>query len=536
VCFVKKFIMLQKDESNGVNNNVDTNGVVVYSVQNQRIYIALVLGPNGIWDVLYCSSMEGGADSTVTNLVSRVKEVLSVEVVVDKEHLGDFTVGDPSRKVNFFFAETGHTPLYLVNKGNFSEVKWFLQEDVKNLKVCTGLPPVLEKVYKTVPERNNSSSWKKASTLILVLGALIFIGYFAGVKFVDITQRKATSEKEAQRHDAFYAGILKNDPKQLQNDFLTDIKIGVNDKYTKSDAYFVTHRYFDNGGNIYEVYDYVNSHPELAFMKEAEQIYPKVFQRIRENKIDRTFVDASYYAYLAYVEVLYKHGYTDIAAVSTLANQYAKMAYYNVTISREMSEKDGAERRKNSKNDALKAAEFIKAAKPDVDAILSGKMTDRDLTQRDILVGLNQYAAASRYLDALLIAVNMPTSTMPDSYRNSRQVFSFAKEYSHKNVPELILFTSLLDASTLAILNDSTPQEIKVALFPILDFNTKTGKLSPNSIIHKILNSRFEQKPVDIGSTNMDIYSKRNTLRLAKKVPEFKLWLKYNGWQDSDFK
>ncbi len=522
--------MPQQDERSNVNNATGaTGGIVIYSVQNQRTYIALVLGHNGTWDTLYSPSVDNG-------LVHRVKDTLSIDVVTDKKRLGNFSVGDPSKDVDFFFAETGHTPLYLVNKDEFAEVKWFLQEETKNLTMSNGLSQVLEKAFRVIQEKHSLSSGKNASTLILALVALIFIGYFAGVKFVDMTQKKELVEKETQRHDAFYASILKNDPTQLQNDFLSDVKNGVNDKYTKSDAYFVTHRYFDNGGNIYEIYDYVNSHPELAFMKEAEQIYPKVFQRLKENKIDRTFVDASYYAYLAYVEVLYKHGYTDIAAVSTLANQYAKMAYYNVTISREMPEKAGAERRKNSKNDALKAAEFIKVAKPDVDAILSGKITDKDLTPRDILVGLNQYAAASRYLDALLIAVNMPTSTLPDSYRNTRQVFSFAKEYSHKNVPELILFTSLLDASTLAILDNATPQEIKVALFPILDFNTKTGKLSPNSIIHKILNSRFEPKPKDIGDSNMDIYSKRNTLRLAKKVPEFKQWLKYNGWQDSDFK
>ena len=33
----------------------------------------------------------------------------------------------------------------------------------------------------------------------------------------------------------------------------------------------------------------------------------------------------------------------------------------------------------------------------------------------------------------------------------------------------------------------------------------------------------------------MDMYSKRNTLRLAGKVPEFKSWLKSNGWVDGDF-
>jgi hypothetical protein len=372
------------------------------------------------------------------------------------------------------------------------------------------------------------------AVLILGLIAMAIAGYAVFLQFKASGARKV----DTQHFDAYYSGILKNDPTPLQNSFVADLQAGVNDKYTKSDAYFVTHRFFDNGGNVYEIYDYVNSHPELAFLKEAETIYPAIFKQIQSGTLPKTFVDRSYYAYLAYVEVLYKHGYTDIAAEGTLANEYAKLAYLDTAISKEMPAKTGIARAKYAVRDSKKALQFLKIVQGNVTAVLQGTLTSNDVTPRDILVGLNQYAAASRYLEALSENYQIPTSTstMPEMYKNTGEVFNYTMEYSARYVPELNLFTSLLNASTLAILSSSTPDEIRAALFPILDFDPKKPGFSPTSIIHKVLDSRLEPKPANIGDTNMDIYSKRNTVRLATLVPEFKQWLMNNGWQTSDFK
>src|ERR1035437_752403 len=171
---------------------------------------------------------------------------------------------------------------------------------------------------------------KMVSSRIMALGILGIIA-IAIASFAVFLQFKASEARkiDTQHLDAYYSGILKNNPAPLQNSLVADLQVGANDKYTKSDAYFVTHRFFDNNGNVYEIYEYVNSHPELAFLKEAEAIYPAIFKQIQNGTLPKTFVDRSYYAYLAYVEVLYKHGYTDIAAEGTLANEYAKLAYFD---------------------------------------------------------------------------------------------------------------------------------------------------------------------------------------------------------------
>lgn len=386
----------------------------------------------------------------------------------------------------------------------------------------------------------NKISHKKI--LVILVGLFIFLLASYGVFYGIVIVSKRNIEESIARHrNAYYAGILQNNPAALQNSFVDDIKNGLNDKYTKSDAYFVTHRFFDNGGNIYEIYDYVNSHPELAFLKEAEAIYPSIFKQIHEKVVPAVPCDRAMYAYLAYVEVLRNHGYTDIAAIGTMANQYAKLSYFLTVIAKDMPVKEGVKRSKNVKHDTKKALEFIKFAKSDVVNILNNKLTSDDVTPRDILVGLNQYAAALRYLEALS-ALQSATSTLiskselADFNKQSKEIFMFTMDYSHRNVPELRHFTSILNASTLVILDSSTPEEVRVALYPVLDLDLKKTKLIDNSIIHKVLDSRFEKKAKNLDETEMDLYSKRNILMLAKKVPEFKVWLISNGWTEADFK
>ena len=109
-------------------------------------------------------------------------------------------------------------------------------------------------------------------------------------------------------------------------------------------------------------------------------------------------------------------------------------------------------------------------------------------------------------------------------------------DYSSRFVIELNIFTSLLNTSTLAVLDSSTAEEIKVALTPILSFDTKKPSSYKGSVIRKIINSKFEQKLEGSNYVRMDIYSKWNVLLIANKVPEFKSWLMSNGWTESDFK
>ncbi len=376
----------------------------------------------------------------------------------------------------------------------------------------------------------DGNSYKVVFISIFTLVVFFFISFgvfylFEKDKANKIAQRdKAYYESLLQSDKAYYESLLQNKPEALQKSLVEDIKNGVNDAETKSAAYFITHRFFDNGGNIYEIYDYAENNPELSFLKEAEDIYPEAFLKLKDKKLSQIYNKESYDVYLAYVEVLYRHGYADIAGLATAANQYAGNAYF----SKNQLEDENGVYLKNVERDIKKALEFLSASNDDVVKILEGKLTSSDIPARDILVGLNQYSATLRYLEA--IGVNTVST------KTSREIFTFAMDYSARFVVELNMFTSLINASTLAILDSSTTEEIKVALGPILGFDTKKSNSYKGSVIIKIINSRFEQKLEGSNYVRMDIYSKRNVLLIASRVPEFKAWLMSNGWIGSDFK
>ena len=384
----------------------------------------------------------------------------------------------------------------------------------------------------------NKVSYRKVSIYVLTF-IVFFVASYEGFYLVKMISEKREAGKILERDKAYYdsllqkdkdyyESLLKNNPSGLQNSFVEDIKSGVNSGETKSAIYFITHRFFDNGGNIYEIYDYIESHPELSFLKEAEGIYPDVFEQIKEKKLPSIYTYSAFYAYLAYVEVLNKYGYADVATLATAANQYAGNLYFKTVLTKEMEENGEASRLKDVSRDLKKSLDFLNMSGGDVEKILDGKLTSDDMPSRDILVGLNQYASALRYLEALGVKA---TST-----KTSREVFDFAMDYSARFVLELNIFTSLVNASTLAILDSSTSEEIKIALLPILNFDTKKPNSYKGSVIRKIIQSRFEQKPKEISYTRLDLYSKRNALLLASKVPDFKAWLMYNGWVEADFK
>ena len=385
-----------------------------------------------------------------------------------------------------------------------------------------------------------SDFFRKNKTTLFTVVLVVFVvlgGYFLFSFYIKNNKNRQVVDYKSRldnNNQAYIDSLIKDDPTTLQKNFLNDVKSGVNDKFTKSDAYFLTHRFFDNYGNIYEIHDYVKGHPELDFIeKGAEKIYPKIFEDINNNKLSKKSNNNSYYAVLAYIEVLVDYGYTDIAALGTLANQYSRFGYFRYIISKaspSMSPKDKKANLKMAERDIQKALEYVALSDKIVADIVDKKITENDMTARDILVGLNQYGASLRYLEAYGIKA---TST-----KTSKEVFDFTSEYAYKNVPVLVNYTALLNASTLKLASSSSSGDIRVALYPILD--SKLGKVKERTVISKIIDSRFDTPPKtasgSLDSRYWDSYSKRNVVSLSKKVPEFKAWLMKNGWVEEDFK
>lgn len=382
----------------------------------------------------------------------------------------------------------------------------------------------------------------------LVLSALGYGSFRIYHKYSLLKLRSDEVAYSVINNDAYRQSLLKNNPGLIQSAFLFDVQNNVNDKFTKSDAYFITHRYFDNGGNIYEIYNYVESHEELAFLKEAEGIYPDIFEQIRGNAIPMGYSNAALYAFLAYLEILDRHGYADLASLGTAANQYAKLAYFSKVQPEQFSNDEQASRTKDlnisrsivfakkSHENLIQTLRENDLSASDLNGTLSEVKMERfgnlvDTVPHNFLVGINQYAASLRYLEAAGIDISAVESTV-----FPRDMFAFSMIYSKKFVPELEQFTSLLNASTLSLVSPNDVSGIRAALKPIL----KLGKMKkPEGIQIYFVKAKSEKKVFIEGTNtqkmNLDIYGKKNFVTLASIVPEFKAWLIKNGWNEVDF-
>lgn len=343
---------------------------------------------------------------------------------------------------------------------------------------------------------------------VIALFLLLCTSYFmmAGKEGV-----KPASQTRKEYYKQIYTdSLINNKPQELQNFFVGEIKNGNNDDLVKSAAYFITHRYFDSKGNIYELYDYSHSDPALIFLTKAEDIYPEIFKEIIDKKLPAEYSESGNLAYLAYLEVLAKNGYSDVAVFGTAANQYAKLAY----ISREQTGKKTKEAAKNID----KSLFFAQKADPLVLAIISDGMTNGTYPS-SLVVGLNQYAHALRYYRAL--SVPFPSSVTAD------KVFNFTIAYTVRFVPEFVSFTHILNLSSLAMIN-SPSDVLDKAAAPITAINPNGKNIREYSVIDRISKAR-------LGAEDEGIYSRKNIVKIATKSPEFKKWLIGAGWTNSDF-
>ena len=314
---------------------------------------------------------------------------------------------------------------------------------------------------------------------------------------------------------------------KVRLDLISDIKNSRNTFETKSNMYVLLTRYFTNGGDIYEVYDYIHNNQELNFLNEAGKIYPSVFKLIENRELGSSYSDEGMYAYLAYLEISQSHDYGDIATTGALMHQYIKMAYYKKMIvddkSKGLSVNYPNYTKKEIESDIQKSKQFIEVTNKSIPTILQNKMSLDKTIPYDVLTGLVHYGSAVRYFEAM--------NLKSDSLYKSGDIFSFATTYSHNNLHDMYLFTSLSNASTLLLVSSSTTFELRNAVYPFLDIK---DPLQKSGIVNKILNSRY-QNP---GSrfADLDIFSKNNIVKLGKKVIEFKIWLISNGWTENDFK
>ncbi len=382
---------------------------------------------------------------------------------------------------------------------------------------------------------DNSERKEKANSNVLIaIGVVVFllasiVGYVLFSPSADVTTspEPILSPEEQESQAAIRDGLLGESPEELHALFLDDVQSGTKDKFTKTHAYFVTHRFYDNGGNIYEIFDYVNKHPELSFLKEAETIFPEYFDLIKSKQLPTTYTDRANLANMAYAEILEKNGYADAALLSTLANQYSKTALFLKLYAAQDLDRQSFF---NSLADTLlvKSENYIKKARPVVVGIYDGSTPKDSYTSHDAMVGLNQYASALRYLTAHGVQVDSIDHT-----GESAQIFEYTAALAKREVTDLVNFTSLIDASTLVIAGSRDVDKVQAALAPIISFDTSLTPPLPNGAIDRIIKAKNEPIAPELINRKLDVYSRTNLSGLANIAPQFRDWLITNGWSET---
>ena len=333
----------------------------------------------------------------------------------------------------------------------------------------------------------------------------------------------------ADLKESYYRSLFQNDPSLVQDRILAAVKDGAVDVQARADAYFVTHRYIDNGGNIYELYDFFEQHPELAFLNaEASKVRPEIFDLIRARRAPSSYSDQGIYAYLAYLEVLEQHGYANVAMTSTAANQYAKLAYYKTGIRQEKSSGGLSTYPDYSldeiASDLKKSEFFLEMSMEPISWLISGEssVTTGGVQPLDVFYAVEQYGSSLRYLEAY--------GELAKPKNTADEVFTFGIKFVRQDLPELYLYLSLSNAATL-LLVDADQNRLRNALYPFLSIKSPEAKQS--GIVERIIRARLETPTARF--RDLDLYSKKKIVELGRRVPEFKSWLVSNGWKEKDF-
>lgn len=365
-----------------------------------------------------------------------------------------------------------------------------------------------------------------ASAVVIIILLLAVSGYYYSKQ----AQPELLKEKESEVNfrSALEMSVGGKDPKPLQNFFVKNVKDGNNNDDTKSAIYWITHRFFDNGGNIYEIYDFIEAHKELVFLKEAEMIYPDTFKLVKEKKVKNYSGDALL-ALLAYYEVIDKYGYGTIGVWGMAANKYSEFALIKMQ-----------EHLINPKKQYLKPElnplyamslfmdkSVLFANKGSVFLTSNTRKTKKleelntlTIIPDDLLVGLNQYGSALQNLKAAGRVISTPFSAL--------EIYNFNFTLVSTKVPRLYFFTNYLYAASLVYGKDATKESVRVPLSRAVEYAETTNKAQWRGSVTRVIDSKT--------SGEISMYNYEVVKKLAALDEGFKKWLMKNGWTEADFK
>lgn len=271
---------------------------------------------------------------------------------------------------------------------------------------------------------SSTAKWK----LIVIIVIVILLGCFGSIEYrirnfpSSVLGPSQFQDLSSGTNKDVLNSLIGNSPEVIQNSFVADLHAGANTGVTKENAFFITHRYFDTGNDITELYKYMTSHQELAGIEsDAEKVYPSTFETFKQT--GRVGGNKQDLMYLAYLEALQKAGYADAATYSTAAAMYMTLYMLEPATSTDRA------------LFAKKATTFLNFAAPPINQFMAQGTTTEAYGKDDILVALDQYAVALAQFERNSIPYKSPYT--------AEQIASRAVTFAHENKLALYAFAAL---------------------------------------------------------------------------------------------
>ncbi len=148
-----------KDEIAPIKKNKETDpskmiqerlgGAVVYAIEKNQIYLALVHDVFGYWTLSKGKMLPEENDET--GIARKVLEEIGLNVKTEEKLGGnEYTASDPERgkvrkNVTYFLAEANKEDLKLKASGGLDDAKWFKASDIVDLKIYDDILPIITK-------------------------------------------------------------------------------------------------------------------------------------------------------------------------------------------------------------------------------------------------------------------------------------------------------------------------------------------------------------------------------------------------------
>lgn len=319
--------------------------------------------------------------------------------------------------------------------------------------------------------------------------------------------------------------VMTENQKPMQDFLIQKIREGKNDDATKSALFWITHRFFDNGGNIYEIYDFINAHEEVAFLREAKMIYPEAFASIDAKKV-KAYDMYSLIALLGYFEIANKYNYANFAMLGLASNKYAEIASVYKKASEQNTDKNVQENARKAFEQFLSRSRTFSII---TDEYLMKKVTrvedlknlkNKDLSDDDLLIGLNQFASAQYFYTGM--GKSVISTFQPE------QIFKFNVAFSRTYVPRLYFFTNYLWAVSNVNAGTANMFTLVTPLNNVIEYAKVNNLALPPRSIERV---KYANKNGESG-----MFSHATVKSLAAAFVPFKNWLIETGWTEKDFK